>query len=72
MVNVREAKTHLSKLLEQVSAGEEIIIARAGRPVARLIPAGERHEPGSAAEQVVIREDFGASLLEEVPEAFEH
>lgn len=50
-VNIHEAKTHLSRLLERVSAGEEIIIARAGRPVARLVPAGERperREPGSA------------------------
>ncbi|MEO7193966.1 MAG: type II toxin-antitoxin system Phd/YefM family antitoxin [Pseudonocardiaceae bacterium] len=37
-VNVYEAKTHLSKLLEQVEAGEEIIIARHGKPVARLVP----------------------------------
>jgi prevent-host-death family protein len=37
-VNVHEAKTHLSKLLERVESGEEIVIARAGRPVARLVP----------------------------------
>lgn len=37
-VNVHEAKTHFSKLLAQVSAGEEIIIAKAGKPVARLAP----------------------------------
>jgi prevent-host-death family protein len=37
-VNVYEAKTQLSKLLEQVEAGEEIVIARHGRPVARLVP----------------------------------
>ncbi|MGH3717444.1 MAG: type II toxin-antitoxin system Phd/YefM family antitoxin [Pseudonocardiaceae bacterium] len=37
-VNVYEAKTHLSKLLEQVEAGDEIIIARHGKPVARLVP----------------------------------
>jgi prevent-host-death family protein len=41
-LNVHEAKTHLSKLLERVEAGEEIIIARAGRPVARLIPFAQR------------------------------
>ena len=39
-VNVHEAKTHLSKLLVQVGQGEEIIIARAGKPVARLVPVG--------------------------------
>ncbi len=38
-VNVYDAKTHLSRLLERVEAGEEIVIARAGKPVARLVPA---------------------------------
>lgn len=37
-VNVHEAKTHLSRLLERVEKGEEIVIARAGKPVARLVP----------------------------------
>jgi prevent-host-death family protein len=37
-VNVHEAKTHLSRLLERVERGEEIVIARAGKPVARLVP----------------------------------
>ena len=44
-VNIHEAKTHLSRLVERVEAGEEIIIARAGRPVARLVPLGARREP---------------------------
>lgn len=38
MVNVHEAKTHLSRLLDDVHAGEEIILAKAGRPYARLVP----------------------------------
>ncbi len=38
VVNVHEAKTHLSRLLERVDAGEEIVIARNGKPVARLVP----------------------------------
>jgi prevent-host-death family protein len=38
LVNVHEAKTHLSRLLERVERGEEIVIARAGKPVARLVP----------------------------------
>lgn len=37
-VNVHDAKTHLSRLLERAAAGEEIVIARAGKPVARLVP----------------------------------
>ncbi|HWN35582.1 MAG TPA: type II toxin-antitoxin system Phd/YefM family antitoxin [Pseudonocardia sp.] len=44
-VNVYEAKTQLSKLLEQVEAGDEIIIARNGKPVARLVPAQRRTSP---------------------------
>jgi prevent-host-death family protein len=38
VVNVHAAKTHLSRLLEQVEAGQEVVIARAGRPIARLVP----------------------------------
>ncbi|MGA7172294.1 MAG: type II toxin-antitoxin system prevent-host-death family antitoxin, partial [Candidatus Dormiibacterota bacterium] len=41
-VNVYEAKTHLSQLLDRVARGEEIVLARAGRPVARLVPIGHR------------------------------
>ena len=44
-VNIHEAKTHLSRLVERVEAGEEITLARAGRPVARLIPYRPRQEP---------------------------
>jgi prevent-host-death family protein len=74
MVNVHEAKTHLSRLLDRVSQGEEIVIARAGKPVARLVPVSEqpeRREPGSASGRVVVGEDFDAPLPEEVLEAFE-
>jgi prevent-host-death family protein len=73
-VNVHEAKTQLSRLLERVSGGEEIVISKAGRPVARLVPVGERPErrkPGSASGRVVVGEDFDAPLPEEVLEAFE-
>ena len=41
-VNVHEAKTHLSRLLERVRAGEEIVIARGGEPCARLVPLDAR------------------------------
>ena len=44
-INIHEAKTHLSRLVERVERGEEIVIARAGRPVARLIPFHPRAEP---------------------------
>lgn len=74
IVNVHEAKTHLSRLLDRVSQGEEIVIARAGRPVARLVPVRERperREPGGASGLVVVGEDFDAPLPEEVLETFE-
>ena len=45
MVNVRVAKAHLSSLLDRVARGEEIIIARAGKPVARLVPVGPDERP---------------------------
>ena len=50
IVNVHHAKTHLSKLLERVAAGEEVVIARAGHPVARLVPFNpeEPRRPGLA------------------------
>ena len=44
-VNIHEAKTHLSRLIERVEAGEEITLARAGRPVAKLVPYTRRTEP---------------------------
>jgi prevent-host-death family protein len=50
IVNVHQAKTHLSQLLERVAAGEEVVIARAGHPVARLVPfnPNEPRRPGLA------------------------
>jgi prevent-host-death family protein len=45
MVNTHEAKTHLSRLLARVEAGEEIVIGKAGKPVAKLVPYTERKEP---------------------------
>ena len=48
-VNIHEAKTHLSRLIERVEAGEEITLARAGRPVARIVPirrSGQPRQPG--------------------------
>lgn len=65
-VNVHEAKTHLSRLLERVQAGEEVVIAKAGRPIAKLVPleAKTRREPGSARGMVTVSEDFDAPMPE--------
>lgn len=72
VVNVHEAKTHLSKLLERVEAGEEIVIARRGRPIATLVPhRPPRRVPGSARGRIWISDDFDEPLPEEIQAAFE-
>lgn len=73
-VNIHEAKTHLSQLLARLQEDEEIIIAKAGKPVARLLPVTERpsrRSPGSAKGQVVLAADFDEPLDESVLEEFE-
>ncbi len=72
IVNIHEAKTHLSRLLDRVAAGEEIVIARAGRPVARLVPLAEPvgdRPLGLWAGQVKLAPDFD-DLPEDVAAAF--
>jgi prevent-host-death family protein len=72
-VNIHEAKTQLSKLLQRVAAGEEIAIANRGVPVARLVPAGQpkaRRELGTESEHLKIAEDFDAPLPMDVLAAF--
>ncbi|HVM10078.1 MAG TPA: type II toxin-antitoxin system Phd/YefM family antitoxin [Acidimicrobiales bacterium] len=61
LVNIHEAKTHFSKLVERVAAGEEIVIGRAGRPVARLVPyrpTGAPRRAGMWRGKVDIAADF--------------
>jgi prevent-host-death family protein len=58
-VNVHDAKTHLSTLLAEVAAGEEVVIARSGRPVARLVPYTPVERPiGIDNGKLTIAEDF--------------
>lgn len=74
MYNVHEAKTNLSRLLDRVAAGEEVVIAKAGVPVARLVPTSPavRERPlGFEKGRVVIAEDFDAPLPEDVLRTFE-
>lgn len=66
-VNVHDAKTHFSALLDRVQGGEEIIIAKAGLPVARLVPldpasAGRARLPGSRRGGMWMADDFDAPL----------
>ena len=72
-VNVYEAKTHLSQLIDRAAAGEEIVIARAGRPVARLVPRAaappRRRTPGGWRGKVRISHDFD-ELSAEIDAAF--
>jgi prevent-host-death family protein len=60
-VNIHEAKTHLSKLLERVAVGEEVVIAKAGKPVAKLVPFDEQPKGrifGSAKGEFTVPDDF--------------
>lgn len=73
-VNIYEAKTRLSELVERAASGEEIIIARAGKPRARLVPmpnAGALREPGGWEEGVWVADDFDAPLPADILSAFE-
>jgi prevent-host-death family protein len=73
-VNIHEAKTHFSRLLERVAAGEEITIAKAGRPIARLVPIEpvvKDRTPGRYAGEGWIAEDFDAPLPEDLLRLFE-
>ena len=72
LVNVHEAKTHLSRLLDRVARGDEIIISKAGKPIARLIPfARPERVLGQDAGRVSIADDFDAPLPEDLLSDFE-
>jgi prevent-host-death family protein len=74
IVNIYEAKTHLSRLLREVAMGEEIVIAKDGRPLARLVPvrSGETsRELGFAVGRVIIGDAFDAPLPPELQAAFD-
>jgi prevent-host-death family protein len=71
-VNVHEAKTHLSRLLERVSKGERVVIAKAGRPVAVLVPYEgrvSRRVPGMDRGKVIIHPNFDDPVPEWDPDA---
>jgi prevent-host-death family protein len=74
-VNVHAAKTHFSSLLDRAAAGEEIVIAKAGKPVARLtaLTAGDRpaRRLGRLAGRAVVPADFDAALPDAVLDGFE-
>jgi prevent-host-death family protein len=72
-VNTHDAKTHFSKLLKRVQAGEEVIIARGGKPVAKLVPledAPRQREFGRDRGKLRIADDFNSPLPDDLMEEF--
>jgi prevent-host-death family protein len=73
-VSVYDAKTNLSRLLDRAASGEEVVITRNGRPVAKLVPATPVRRPrklGALKGRVRVPRDFDAPLPDEVLDAFE-
>jgi prevent-host-death family protein len=73
-MNIHQAKTELSKLVERVEAGEQIVIARAGKPAAKLVPLNKargRRRLGLLNGKFRIPEDFNAPLPESIINSFE-
>lgn len=72
-VNIHEARTQLSRLLRRVAAGEEIVIARAGKPIARLVPVASEPKRVFGLDRGLyeVPEDFDAPLPSDLLDAFE-
>ena len=73
-VNIHEAKTHFSRLVDEAAAGGEIVVSRAGRPAARLVPLSNPSIPrrfGVLKGKVRIRADFMAPLPDDIVDLFE-
>lgn len=73
-VNIHEAKTNLSRLVDEVGEGNVIVLAKAGKPVAKLVPIGAERKarrPGFMKGKIKIAKDFDAPLPEDVLDAFE-
>lgn len=73
-INIHEAKTQFSKLVEAVGLGQEIMIAKAGKPAAMLVPVPVRkpaRTPGALKGKIRIADDFDAPLPDDVQAAFE-
>jgi prevent-host-death family protein len=73
-VNIHEAKTHLSQLVEDAARGDEIIIAKAGKPVARLVAVDDDTTPrprGLLKGKIWMADDFDAPLPQEILQSFD-
>lgn len=74
IINIHEAKTQFSKLIEAVGLGEEIMIAKAGKPAAMLVPVQPKkttRKPGAMKGKIRIASDFDAPLSDDLQAAFE-
>jgi prevent-host-death family protein len=72
-VNIHEAKTHLSQLIEKVIAGEDVIIAKAGKPLVRLTalePPPRKSRIGFLKGQITVPDDFDTMFQDEIEEMF--
>jgi antitoxin (DNA-binding transcriptional repressor) of toxin-antitoxin stability system len=72
-VNIYEAKSNFSKLINRVIAGEEVIVARSEKPVAKLGPfekPSRNRKPGSAKGKLIISDDFDAPLPDDIPRGY--
>jgi prevent-host-death family protein len=74
IINIHDAKTQFSKLIEAVSQGHEIVIARAGKPAAKLVPIKDEkivRQPGAMKGKLQIADDFDAVLPSDIQSEFE-
>jgi prevent-host-death family protein len=74
IINIHEAKTHLSRIVDEVAAGSEVIIAKAGKPMARLMPLSSiprAKKLGLLKGKIKVPDDFNAALSEDVIADFE-
>ena len=75
IINIHQAKTHFSKLVDAVMEGESIVIAKAGKPVAKIVPIEAKKPkrcPGSMKGKIKIADDFDAPLPEEILKYFKN
>ncbi len=72
-VNIHAAKTHFSRLVDEAASGKEIVISKAGRPVAKLVPFATKSKPrrpGSLKGRIWVSPDFDAPLPPDIARAF--
>jgi prevent-host-death family protein len=72
-VNIQEAKSNLSNLIDQAIAGEEVVISKLGKPVAKIVPLEKptrNRKPGSAKGKLIISDDFDAPVSDDILKGF--